>query len=652
MHSALITTRRHPVSKTGEQTASADLELNSAQKTAVFAAERPTLVLAGAGSGKTRVLTYRIARLIESGADPGQILAVTFTNKAADEMRQRLSSMLDASDVRKLMISTFHGFGSWFLRTFGGMNFRIIDDDDQKKILYTIFQDLSLNLEDKDKAVSLIRRVLGKVKDCQKGLEDTIKENVRNPDEKKPVFDAINAYENKLKGERLVDFGGLLAEPVRMLQENATLLKDLRDRFWYVLVDEFQDVNPSQYELVKKLCKPDRPVFVVGDDDQTIYGWRGSDVGTIFRFEQNFRQAQVFKLEQNYRSTKLILDVANAVIEKNRTRRGKTLWTNNNEGRPVLVIAAENKNDEADIIAGIIRSMREDGQSLREIAVLYRYNWQSQALEESLRRGGIPYRIIGGMRFYLRKEIQDFLAYLRFAVNPSDTLSFHRLTQSPRRGIGEKTLEELTTLKQALNVDYFELINNADALRGFKGGAKKILALGNVLQRINDALSDPLPLSKRLHNILGITGLRDMYVQDDEDGRLDNLNEFIFAVKGWESFQPGMELQECLDHATLMSLEDETETAGKYVSLMTLHKSKGLEFSSVFLVGVNDGLLPFWKGDPEEERRLFYVGITRAKERLFVSHYHGETGGKPSRFLRDIPEELKASYLPKVLVPG
>jgi DNA helicase-2/ATP-dependent DNA helicase PcrA len=628
--------------------------LNPVQKEIVMAPERPTLVLAGAGSGKTRVLTTRIAYLAAKGVNPRGVLAITFTNKAAREMRERLTDMLGIGVGGEVTASTFHSFGLWFLRSFAGLRPGILDDADQTRLLKKLVG--AANVQDKRIDSGLIAQVLAKMKDSMLTFEQAI-ESI-NPFLAKTrglaLFEVIKAYEAYLKKENLADFGDLLLRPVRLLEQDPGILEQARRRFSHVFVDEFQDINFTQYRLLKLLCQPNRPLFAVGDDDQSIYGWRGANLASILRFEEDFSEPQVFRLEQNYRSTRVILEAANGVIKKNNFRRGKTLWTENTKGSPIQLIEASNEFEEGRMAAEAIQRLISDGKDPGDIAILYRTNAQSRALEEALLGVGIPYLILGGVKFYQRREIKDLLAYLKFLANPCDTLSLYRLAQNPPKGIGEVTLQKLSDLKERVGHDYLTLLTTEMLLSPLKSQAKKLLALGKKLQEMNEGIKNASSLSDGLLCVVNESGLEAALLSKPEreaKERVENLYEMVALARSLEATQGTMELQDYLDHVSLMTDLDQAGSRTGQVLLMTLHQAKGLEFPFVFLVGLEDSLLPHslcrdLPNQIEEERRLFYVGVTRAKERLFLSlcRYRfgpmGKEPREPSPFLGDIPREL------------
>lgn len=636
--------------------------LNQAQKEIVMASERPTLILAGAGSGKTRVLTTRIAYLVAKGIHPKNILAITFTNKAAKEMRERLASMLGYGAGGAVMASTFHSFGLWFLRSFAGMRPGVLDDADQARLLKRVLG--TANVQDKRIDSRLIAQVLAKMKDSMLSFEQAI--DCINPFLAKTrglvLYEILEAYEAYLKKENLADFGDLLIRPVKLLEEDPEVYKEARRRFSHVFVDEFQDINVTQYRLLKLLCQPDRPLFAVGDDDQSIYGWRGASLASILRFEEDFSEPQVFRLEQNYRSTRVILEAANGVIKKNSLRHDKTLWTENAKGSPIQLIEASNEFEEGRMAAEAIQRLLKDGTNPGDIAILYRTNAQSRALEEALLSVGVPYLILGGVKFYQRKEIKDLLAYLKFLANPFDTLSLYRLAQNPSKGIGEVTLRKLSDMKEQLGHDYLTLMTSEKSLAPLKSQSKKLLALGKQLLEMSEELKKASSLSEGILWVTNASGLEDVLLSKPEreaKERVENLYELITLARSLEATRETMELQDYLDHVALMTDLDQAGSRTGQVLLMTLHQAKGLEFPFVFLVGLEDSLLPHslcrdLPSQIEEERRLFYVGVTRAKERLFLSlcRYRfgplGKEPREPSPFLGDIPSEL----MERVSSPG
>lgn len=619
--------------------------LNMAQRAAVEAPERPTLVLAGAGSGKTRVLTMRIARLVANGINPRHILAITFTNKAAREMRERITSLLGEEAGGKSMAKTFHSFGLWMLRTYTGSRAGILDDSDQTRMIKQILQ--AANMAD---APNEVVNTLFLIKDCLQDPDAAIEASMfRLP--KRALSSIINAYEKKLEENNLLDFGDLLFKPVQLLKDSHTARQKLRDRFRFVLVDEWQDVNPAQYALIQLLCAPANPVFVVGDDDQAIYSWRGADPQTLFQFEHDFSGVQIFKLERNYRSTQVIVQAANELIQNNRLRHDKRLFTKKNGYGRIRLLRARTGEEEAWDVAQGIREVLDSGVKPKNIAILYRVNAQSRTLEEDLVAMGIPYTIIGGTGFYQRAEIKDLLAYLQFIANPTNCMALRRLAGVPPKGIGKRTIARLEAIGAAKQLDCLTLIKKMESEDMKALGhstTDKLLALGVQLEIIAEVLSTPdVSLSFRVRDALKHTGLLTYYAKEQD--RLDNLEEFVSLAATLECKAGAETLQDLLDHVGLMTDQD-LEQGENTVQLMTLHRAKGLEFECVWVVGIEDGFLPHARSrepeEHEEERRLLYVGITRAKERLYLSYagrrtiYGREMERNPSPFLDEIPDEL------------
>jgi DNA helicase-2/ATP-dependent DNA helicase PcrA len=620
--------------------------LNPAQRTAVEAPERPTLVLAGAGSGKTRVLPMRIARLVANGINPRHILAITFTNKAAREMRERIASLLGEEAGGKIIAKTFHSFGLWMLRTYTGSRAGILDNSDQIKMIKQILQ--AANMAD---APNEVVNTLFLIKDCLQDPDAAIEASMfRLP--KRALSSVINAYEKKLEENNLLDFGDLLFKPVQLLKDSHTARQKLRDRFRFVLVDEWQDVNPAQYVLIQLMGAPANPVFVVGDDDQAIYSWRGADPQTLLQFEHDFSGVQIFKLERNYRSTQVIVQAANELIKNNKIRHEKKLYTLKKDGCAHIKLSkAYSGEGEAWCVAQGIREVLDSGVKPKDIAILYRVNAQSRTLEEDLVAMGIPYTIIGGTGFYQRAEIKDLLAYLRFIANPADGMALRRLAGVPPKGIGERTIARLEAIGAAKGLDCLTLIKkmeSEDVQALGRGMAAKLAPLAKQLEMIADALfTTGSPLPSRVRGALEHTGLLTYYAKDQD--RLDNLEEFVSLAAVLECKAGAETLQDLLDHVGLMTDQD-LEQGENTVQLMTLHRAKGLEFECVWVVGIEDGFLPHARSrepeEHEEERRLLYVGLTRAKERLTLSYancrtvYGREMLRKPSPFLDEIPDEL------------
>ena len=644
--------------------------LNPAQREAVSAPPGHYLVLAGAGSGKTRVLTHRIAWLHEVfGVPTHGILAVTFTNKAAAEMRQRVDAQLGGG-TRGMWIGTFHGLAHRLLRLHWQEarlpeGFQVLDSDDQLRLVKRVVQ--ALELDDS----RFPPRQIGWWINAQKD-EGRRPEHLQ-PDANDQWADVMRrcyaAYQERCDRAGLVDFAELLLRAHELLRDNPALLAHYRHRFGEILVDEFQDTNAIQYGFVRLLAGDGGKVFVVGDDDQSIYGWRGAKVENVQRFLKDFPGAQTIKLEQNYRSSANILDAANAVIAHNPERLGKKLWTDSGSGEPVDLYAAYNEIDEARFVVERLRQWVRDGGSHGEVAILYRSNAQSRAFEEALLSEQVPYRVYGGQRFFERAEIKDTLAYLRLVANRSDDAAFERAVNTPTRGIGERTLDEV---RRRARADGAPLMVAARWLASEPVlAARARNALAGFIALIDGLEADvaEMPLPEKIDHVLARSGLREHYARESKgqlDSRTENLDELVsvasrFTRNDEEDAAAMPELVAFLSYASLEAGEGQAQAGEDGVQLMTLHSAKGLEFPLVFLAGLEEGLFPNAKsieesGRLEEERRLAYVGITRAREKLVLSYaearrIHGqEMYGIPSRFLREIPPALLHEVRPKVQV--
>jgi DNA helicase II / ATP-dependent DNA helicase PcrA len=639
--------------------------LNDAQRKAVTAPPVPLLVIAGAGSGKTRVLVHRAAWLIEvEGASPESLLAVTFTNKAAAEMRGRIESLLHIP-VNHLWIGTFHGLAHRMLRRHwqeAGLpqNFQIIDSDDQLRLIKRLLRGLEL---DENRWVPReIQYFINAQKD--EGLRPEHLDDERDPN-RRQFISLYRSYQDVCDRGGLVDFAELLLRAHELWRDNADLLLHYQRRFRHLLVDEFQDTNAIQYAWLRLLAGSTGIPFAVGDDDQSIYRWRGARVEHIYRFQKDFPTARVVKLEQNYRSTSTILNAANAVIANNRSRMGKNLWTEGKEGLPIRVYAAYNERDEAEFVIGRLREWSEQGNPRADAAVLYRSNAQSRALEEALLNAGLPYRVYGGLRFFERAEIKDALAYLRLMSNRDDDGSFERIVNRPTRGIGARTVEAMQSYARANSCSMWRAAGAvaSDEL----GGRASVAAVTfmNIIERMARE-TDGLALHDQVDHVIQRSGLIEFFQKEKgERGetRVENLEELVSAAKSFEP-DPAAEmtvLDEFLAHAALEAGEGQADAWEDCVQLMTMHSAKGLEFPLVFLCGMEDGLFPHQRSiaDPqglEEERRLCYVGITRAKETLYITYaeqrrLHGmDSFSQPSRFIGEIPEELVEEIRPRVQV--
>ncbi|MEW5952696.1 MAG: DNA helicase PcrA [Bacillota bacterium] len=630
--------------------------LNERQAEAVGCTEGPLLVLAGAGSGKTRVLTTRIAYLIQQvGIEPGQILAITFTNKSAREMRERVAAMLPDA-ARDLWISTFHAACLRILRRQAGLSgygpgFVIYDDADQITLVKQCLKEL--NLDDKKFAP---RAILSSISSAKNQLVDE-KAFAAQADDyySRTVSGVYTLYQGMLKKNNALDFDDLLMQTVLLLQGNPGVLNYYQHRFRYILVDEYQDTNHAQYVLVNLLAREHRNLCVVGDDDQSIYSWRGADLKNILDFERDYPEARVIKLEQNYRSTGNILSGANAIIKHNKLRKQKRLWTSAGEGRPIVVFTGENEYTEAAYVCDRIQRLKSSGNlDYSNFAILYRTHAQSRVLEETLAKSRIPYVIFGGQRFYDRKEIKDLIAYLRVIVNPGDRLALARIVNVPKRGIGPASLQKIMIHGDITNVSPVEALVQAAEVSGLSSKVRAgAVALGLMLQGMAKNV-DTVPVTKIVEDVLQRSGYWAELQGDpgtESKTRQENLKEFLSVTGEYDREVVGGSLAEFMADLALLTDADQQQNTGEQVVLMTLHGAKGLEFPVVFLVGLEEGIFPHSRvleepRELEEERRLAYVGLTRAREYLYLTHcwqrtLYGHTrSNQPSRFLLEIPREF------------
>ncbi|MGH8194964.1 MAG: DNA helicase II [Woeseiaceae bacterium] len=639
--------------------------LNDAQRRAVTAEPVPALVIAGAGSGKTRVLTHRAAWLIDVlGVSPQSLLAVTFTNKAAAEMRGRIESLLDMP-VNHLWIGTFHGLAHRLLRRHWvdahlPQNFQIIDSDDQLRLIKRLLK--NLELDDSQWVPREIQYFINAQKD--EGLRPQHLDDERDAN-RRQFISLYRSYQELCDRGGLVDFAELLLRAHELWLNNPELLAHYQRRFGHLLVDEFQDTNAIQYAWLRLLAGTTGVPFVVGDDDQSIYRWRGARVEHIHRFQKDFPGAMVVKLEQNYRSTATILNAANAVIANNDSRLGKNLWTEGDEGEAIRVYSAYNERDEAEFVVGRLRDWSEQGNARSDSAVLYRSNAQSRVLEEYLLIARIPYRVYGGLRFFERAEIKDALAYLRLISNRHDDNAFERIVNRPTRGIGARTVDAMRSYARANSCSLWRAAG-AIASDGLGGrAASSVVVFLNLIEHMAKEGAG-LDLRDQVDHVIHASGLIEFFKQEKgERGetRIENLEELVSAAKSFTA-DPADEmsvLDAFLAHAALEAGEGQADAWEDCVQLMTLHSAKGLEFPLVIMCGMEDGLFPHRRSiaDPkglEEERRLCYVGITRAKLALYVTYaekrrLHGiDNLAQPSRFIAEIPEELIEEVRPRVQV--
>lgn len=640
-------------------------DLNPIQKKAVLETEGPLLVFAGAGSGKTRVLTYRIAYLIqEKGVPPSHIFAVTFTNKAAEEMRERVERLLGGS-VKGIWISTFHSACARILRhhieKLGYQrNFVIYDEEDQERHLKNVMKELGLDFK------------MFHPRAMQSAIDQLKNEGIP-PEQFQPSYYNIfqkrlaqvyQRYQEDLKRNNGVDFGDLLLLTISLFKKFPEVLQFYQTLWHYVMVDEFQDTNLIQYQLIRQLVKSHGNICVVGDDDQSIYRWRGAEVGNILNFEKDFPGTKVITLEQNYRSTKNILQAANHMVQRNRFRKDKRLWTENPEGERITFFVAKDEKEEANFVIQKIKeylSRNASEQPYRDVAVFYRINAQSRALEEAFVKHHIPYTMVGGLKFYERKEIKDILAYLKWLSNPSDSLSLRRIINVPPRGIGEKTLEKMELYSKDKGLSLYEgmkLSLKEEWLPSFI--KEKILTFLQFIEELRRE-AQSFTLSQLTMTILTQTGYLNRLKEEGTEealSRLENIEELLTVMEEFEEGEGGGTLEQFLEKVSLMTDIDLYENKENRVSLMTLHCAKGLEFPVVFMVGMEEGLLPHYRRgeeieDLEEERRLCYVGITRAKRKLYLSRAERRStfgvgrANLPSRFLDELPLELIEFEEPK-----
>ena len=628
------------------------VDLNPPQREAVTAGDGPLLVLAGAGSGKTRVIAHRIAWLLGvRGVPPKHVLAVTFTNKAAGEMARRVEELLLPAGIGAPVIATFHAACVRILRAHirhigYPPHFTIYDEDDRLSLVKECMRELDLADRTWTPA-SLVHRISA-AKNQMVSVGD-VEHAARSPREERTA-QLYRRYQERLTAAAAVDFDDLLLLTVRLFDEAPEVLRWYRGLFTHVLVDEYQDTNRAQYRIIRQLTAEHGNIYCVGDPDQSVYRWRGADIRNILDFETDFPGTRVIRLEQNYRSTKRILAIAAAVIAHNVSRKDKALWTENAEGERAQVYRAWDEHEEANFVAQGILSARASGTPWDDIAVFYRTNAQSRVLEDALRRGGVPYVIVGSVRFYERKEIKDALAYLRLVVNPADDVAFRRAIQAPGRGIGRATivrLDELAT-REGRSLFAVAAAPPADVTGKPRRALEEFTALVATLAR--KRAGTPLPAF--IDEVLNASGYREDLRQErssEAEARLENLEELIAAAEDYTGSQASPSLEGFLDGVALVSDVDELPAGTRGVTLMTLHSAKGLEFPVVFLTGMEEGVFPHARSmastdEVEEERRLCYVGVTRAKDRLAISYalhrrMHGYGLGEPSRFLLEMPEE-------------
>ena len=636
--------------------------MNDKQAEAVQTTEGPLLIMAGAGSGKTRVLTHRIAYLIdEKMINPWNILAITFTNKAAREMRERAMALNPATS--ETLIATFHSMCVRILRREAdhigyNRNFTIVDPGEQRTLMKRILKNLNLDPKKWNE-----RAILGTISNAKNDLLDEVAyEHHAGDMYTQIVSKCYKAYQEELRRSEAMDFDDLIMMTLRLFDKNPDVLAYYQQRYQYIHVDEYQDTNHAQYQLVKLLASRFKNICVVGDADQSIYGWRGADMQNILDFEKDYPEAKVVLLEENYRSTKKILQAANEVIKNNRNRRPKKLWTQNDDGEQIVYYRANDERDEAVFVASTIDNIiREEGKNFKDFAVLYRTNAQSRTIEEALLKSNIPYTMVGGTKFYSRKEIRDAISYLNLIANPADNISFERVVNEPKRGVGPGTLEKIRNFAYEQNMSLLDASANI-MLSPIKGkAAQGVYDFANMILNLRDQL-DGLSITEAVEAVLDKSGYLDalsMQQTLESQARIENIEEFMSVTKNFdETNTDGTEdetgidrLGRFLNDLALIADTDDGDMEAAEVTLMTLHAAKGLEFPVVFLIGMEEGVFPLSRASEEpdeleEERRLAYVGITRAEEILFLTNANtrtlfGKTSyNRPSRFLREISDDL------------
>jgi len=630
-------------------------ELNQAQQRAVETTEGPVLVLAGAGSGKTRVLTYRYAYLVGTGkTGPQNILAMTFTNKAAREMKERIQKLVGVQTL--YWIGTFHSICARILRREHSAlsyskDFVIYDTDDQQRLIKSIMDQDAVPF--RDFTPKSIASVISRCKN-RMILPEEFSRNASSAFEQ-AVAGIYPVYESSLRKNQAFDFDDLLLMTLRIFEDRPGILLDYQKRFHYIMVDEYQDTNRVQFLLLKRLAELNRNLCVVGDDDQSIYRWRGADIQNILEFETHFRDASVFRLEQNYRSTRLILRAANSLVEKNAGRKGKRLWSEKEEGEKIEILEAMDEIDEAQKIVEQIKEEVFRGKRIfKQFAILYRTNAQSRAIEDRMRRNGLSYVIVGGVRFYDRKEVKDVLAYLKLIVNTSDSVSLHRVVNFPTRGIGEVSWKRIVEFAAERNMHIFDVLQIIDKVPGIGTRAvKNILAFVELIRKYIN-LKNQISPNELVRTLVDEVGLLRMYKSEntiESQGKAENVQELLSAVSEYAENTPSPTLAGFLEEVSLVSDVDTWDDKSNAITLMTLHCAKGLEFPVVFITGLEEGLFPVYrslddKEALEEERRLFYVGMTRACDRLFISWagqrrlFIDSNYRLPSRFLNEIDQNL------------
>jgi len=635
--------------------------LNPVQREAVLHTEGPVLIVAGAGSGKTRALTHRIAYLIrEKGISPYAILAITFTNKAAQEMKDRVEGLLGTRIARGMWILTFHSSCARILRrehTHLGVpsSFSIYDEGDTERVISMVLK--AMDVDPKRYPPRAVAALIGRAKD--ELIEPAaFAENARTHYER-VVAEVYGDYQRRLRAAGALDFDDIIMETVRLFREHPEVLEHYQERFAYILIDEYQDTNRAQYHLVNLLAAKHRNICVVGDADQGVYSWRGATIKNLLDFEHDYPDAAVFVMEQNYRSTQNILSLANALIEHNIQRKPKSLWTESDTGDLAVRFRAENERDEARfVVFEIERLVRDEGFRHSDVAVFYRTNAQSRVLEEEFLRAGLPYRVVGGVRFYQRREVKDVLAYLRALVNPGDLISVRRVINTPKRGIGEATAASIERFAADEDIPFMEAARRVEEIGTLGQRAKgAVRSFVDVIDGLRQRMAEGTSPSRMAEAAFADTGyLAELQAERtvEAEGRIENLEELVGVAREFEQRDPDGGVAEFLEQVSLVSEQDEYDQEEATVTLMTLHNAKGLEFDVVFMAGMEDGVFPHYRSmtdaaQLEEERRLAYVGMTRARRRLYLTHawsrslFGSSNYNPPSRFLSELPADLVRS---------
>ena len=625
-------------------------KLNEKQREAASQIDGSILILAGAGSGKTRTITYRIAHMIENiGISPYSILAVTFTNKAAKEMRERVEDLV-GEVAKSCTISPFHSFGMRLLRMYAAEvgyspNFTIYDTDDQKRIIKAILKGQNITVNGNKLTERELISIISKIKEEIKTVEEY---SVMN----KQIIEVYEKYNRSLIESNAMDFSDILLNTYKLLQ-NSSILEKIQKKYKYIMIDEYQDTNNLQYKIIDLIARKSSNLCVVGDENQSIYGFRGANILNILNFENNYKNAKIIKLEENYRSTSTILDAANELIKNNKSSKDKKLWTQNGKGDLIKVLVCDNARDEVSKIIDIIKENHQNGIPYKDMTILYRTNMQSRVFEEGLLRYNIPHKVFGGISFYSRAEIKDIIAYLSIIVNPQDELNLQRIVNVPKRKVGEKGIEKIIAFARENNLNLLDALSHIKDISGLTAtGKEKLSEMYDIIKELKDlSYSETASyiVETLLDKIKYIDYVKETY--DDADARIENIEEFKNSILELENVVGVLRLSEYLENVSLVSATDDLEDEKDYIKLMTIHNSKGLEFPIVFLVGFENEIFPgtrasFDEKEMEEERRLCYVALTRAEKKLYLSHtairfvYGQDRLATPSVFLKEIPEKL------------